>query len=227
MANVYQYREHLYRQRAHPIHPPSDFIDNRDSFTTVYLSAIPFLVAEYFTEVTYEFIPSGLVFPVGYLLFWAFFYTYYRPGFLEERLSQPKKYELVGIPSVLLGVVIWFIKVTVIELMSFILHQLLGLPNRPHRQKTAPRGPQPVVISPALNEHPHHPTSLPPDILRALRVLGLPDNTDWNTIHRRYRDLAKQFHPDLNPDITAIGRRFMTYDEAYQKLSGVKGKYFL
>src|SRR5450631_1681193 len=100
-GNGQRYRDHLYHLRTHPpSEVPEDFIDRRDSFMTVYLSFVPFMIAEYFAEANYE-IPSGLVFPLGYLLFWAFYYTYYKPGYLEEHLSTPKKWDLNGIPTIL------------------------------------------------------------------------------------------------------------------------------
>src|SRR5450631_1123192 len=114
-ANARNYRERLYRSRAHPgVEDRSDFVDKRDSFLTVYASAIPFLALEYIAERNYEFLPSGLVCPVGYLMFWAFYYTYYRPGFLEDRLTSAAPRTLLNptaILGVILGVAIWFVKV--------------------------------------------------------------------------------------------------------------------
>ena len=65
-----------------------------------------------------------------------------------------------------------------------------------------------------------------PDVLEALTTLGLKPGCTWKDIHRNYRTLAKQFHPDLNPDITDFGHRFMRIDAAYHKLDKVRAKHF-
>lgn len=38
------------------------------------------------------------------------------------------------------------------------------------------------------------------------RVLGVQPNTGWDDIKRAYRDLARQYHPDLNPHHSAKAR---------------------
>lgn len=256
-VNPKVYRQQLYRLRSHPRPLPSDvFYDQRNSFVTVYLSLIPFLILEYVTERAYDVIPSGLVFPVGYLLFWAFYYTFYKPGFLEEKLSTPQKWDLIGIPSVLMGVVIWFVKVTIVELTGFFFRSIFGgRKAHPQERREAPRsnwerahkarqstyeGPRYRAEQEGTKFHhqqregarfhqnaPPPPASgLPRDISTALAVLGLKEGADWTQIHRRYRELAKQFHPDLNRDITDVGRRFMIYDAAYRRLAGVRQKHF-
>jgi len=68
--------------------------------------------------------------------------------------------------------------------------------------------------------------ALPPDIQSALKILGLQNCRDWAVIHKRYRELAKQVHPDLNPELTAAENKFILYDSAYRKLSAVKNLYF-
>lgn len=255
-ANARQYREHLYRLRTHPESlDHDDFVDQRDSFLPLYLSLVPFLMLEYAAELSYEVLPSGLIFPLGFLLFWAFFYTFYKPGFLEDRLSSPQKWDLIGIPTVLMGVLIWFVKVTVVELSGFFVRALFGLqsrtasePIRDRRRKARPAASAPPPPHRESSQAPPHaragratgqsaggafrpsPTrpksSLPRDIIFALHTLGLGEDADWGQIHRRYRELAKQYHPDLNREITAVGRRFMIYDAAYRKLASVKVRYF-
>lgn len=246
ITNARQYREHLYRLRTHP-QPEilqSDFVDQRDSFSWVYLSLIPFLALEYFAELKISGFPSGLICPVGYFLFWAFYYTYYKPGFLENRLSAPDKFDASGIPHVLIGVVIWFVKVSVVELGHFIL-KLIFTSSRPRRPKGTNRFQEKQQstrshTSSSFHQKPFEQSrrrvedtfvyqpppprhGLPAEIVQALAILGLNEKSDWSQIHNRYRALAKQYHPDLNPEITAIGRRFMTYDAAYRKLSAAKG----
>lgn len=264
-ANSKYYRDHLYRLREHPVDP--GMADGRNSFTRVYLSLVPFLMLEYYVERTSDVLPSGLVFPMGFLLFWAFYYTYYRPGLLEDRLSTPKEWNPAGIVTLLVGVAIWFVKVTVVELSHLLLLRwLFSRKATPHRAgtqgarrpsassqsagtgswntgtgsfNTRPSGQQAAGGQGAAHGASHAqrapkreapppkpPASLPPDILSALDVLGLPPSTDWNEIHKRYRELAKKFHPDLNQEITELGRRFIRVDQAYRKLNGVKSRYF-
>ena len=72
---------------------------------------------------------------------------------------------------------------------------------------------------------PIRPLALPKEIPKLSGILGLREGVDWDTIHRRYRQLAKQFHPDLHPEVTGRGKRFMMYDAAYRKLVTVKTRY--
>lgn len=235
--NPREYREHLYKNRYHPPRPEEGFVDNRDSWVMVYASLLPFLIAEYFAERTWESTPAGLIFPTGFLLFWAFYYTYYKPGFLEDKLTTPKKFDLWGVPSVLLTVVILSVKVCVIELSNFVVRRWVSRMTRSRRpsqqQQARPKqeAQRPFSAPPPHGGAPKKPADpklpeLPSDVSSALGILGIPNCRDWQSIHSRYRVLAKQFHPDLNPDITVRGRRFMMYDVAYHKLSTVRGKYF-
>ena len=247
-SNAHNYREHLYRARAHPKKPvPTAFIDRRDSFGRVYFSIIPFLALEYLSEARYEFFPSGLVFPTAFLLYWAFYYTYYRPGLLENKLSAlPHKKDVMMLPALFLGVVIWFVKVTVVEVGHllffrwFVGEKSKGAPkasasgqsrNRGYQyqqQRTRPRSnpnsSQGSGSSQRASSNP--PPLLPADVRDALAILGLGECRDWHEIHHRYRELAKKYHPDLNGEVTLVGNRFMRVDAAYRKLLGVKSKYF-
>lgn len=233
--NVKEYRTQLYEARNHKKVPVSaDFYDQRDSFLPVYLSMIPFLGLEYFLEVSAD-IPSGLLFPTGYLLFWAFYYTYYKPNFLENKLTSPQHWDFMAIPSILLGVLIWFLKVTVVEL-THLVWRGTAVPRTSDRRQQARSQwqraqPPPHRTGPSArpqNAPPRPPPAslLPKEVLHSLAVLGLKEGADWDAIHRRYRELAKQYHPDLNHDITDVGRRFMMYDAAYRKLGAVRAKYF-
>ncbi len=205
-----EYREQIYRMRSHPHKAAAGFRDARDSFTVVYASVIPFAALEYFSELSFATLASGLVFPVGFLLFWAFYYTFYRPGFLENRLSAPTAVDFYGMPILLLGFFIWFFKGTLKEILRFF--------------KPKPKATR-VVVRPKLNR-PAPPPLLAPDLLHALQTLGLKPGCSWKQIHSQYRSLAKQYHPDLNPDITDFGNRFMKVDEAYHRLGKVRDKHF-
>lgn len=213
--NAREYREHLYRQRSHP---ESYAKPSRDSFSLLYLSIVPFLVLEYYCELRFETIPSGLLFPTGFILFWAFYYTYQKPGVLESKLVSESKWDLFSVPTVLLGTVIWFVKVVVVELIELLLWgKVLG--------KKVKSNPRPVA-RPSVENPTSQTPELPRDISNALAVLGLRDCREWTVIHKRYRELAKKYHPDLNSDITSAGNRFMIYDGAYRKLASVKNRYF-
>ncbi len=230
-----QYRQEVYRLRSHPgtaSHQARTVIlDDRDSFSGVYFSLIPFLGLELFAEMSLTSLPGGLVFPTGFFLFWAFYFTYYRPDHLENHLASRKSWSLAGVPSIVLGALIWLIKMTVVELGEVLLFRWWNSqpPTPPSiryqpvsaRVNTAPRARAATATQP-----PPQPPPLPEDVRRALLILGLPETRDWNQIHRRYRELAKKFHPDLNPESTTAGTRFMVYDAAYKKLSSNKLHFF-
>lgn len=223
-----QYREQLHRLRSHPRHDElPDFHDARDSFTNVYLSLVPFSVLEYFIEISYEVLPGGLVFPVGFLLFWAFYYTYYQPGFLENRLTSPPSLNLSGIPILIVGILIWFVKVTFVEISHLVFLQWwvkTSESKKPAGPKAGMGETRPSSAPPGAKTAP--PPLLSKDLVDALQILGLKPGCSWREIHKQYRQLAKQFHPDLNPDITDFGHRFMRVDSAYQKLGKVRSQHF-
>jgi hypothetical protein len=54
----------------------------------------------------------------------------------------------------------------------------------------------------------------------ALKVLGIPAGSDWGTVTRAYRRLARETHPDVSGDPDAA-ERFATVTAAYRLLSGV------
>lgn len=221
------YREEIYRLRAHPSSAmPEDFVDDRDSFLRVYASLIPFLAGEYFLERAFDLPVSGLIFPIGFLLFWAFYYTYYRPDLLEDQLSVPAEFHPGAILNLLFGVAIWFIKVSVVGVFELFINYF-GL--KPKPKPVAQR--RPVVVPPprpSTQMPPRMPpkVEMPREVLEALATLGLPPQTNWDTIHHRYRELAKKFHPDLNREITNVGSRFMAVDAAYKKLNAYRPRYF-
>lgn len=50
-------------------------------------------------------------------------------------------------------------------------------------------------------------------------VLGVAENASQDDIKKAYRGLAKQYHPDANPDNPEAGERFKQIGEAYRVLS--------
>ncbi|MDQ3556978.1 MAG: molecular chaperone DnaJ [Gemmatimonadota bacterium] len=51
------------------------------------------------------------------------------------------------------------------------------------------------------------------------RILGVAENASTDEIKKAYRKLAKQFHPDANPNDAAAAERFKEISEAYSVLS--------
>jgi molecular chaperone DnaJ len=51
------------------------------------------------------------------------------------------------------------------------------------------------------------------------QMLGVAQNATEEEIKKSYRDLAKQYHPDANPDKPEAGERFKEISEAYNVLS--------
>jgi molecular chaperone DnaJ len=51
------------------------------------------------------------------------------------------------------------------------------------------------------------------------QVLGVSDSASQNEIKKAYRRLAKQYHPDANPNNTAAAERFKEISEAHSVLS--------
>ena len=51
------------------------------------------------------------------------------------------------------------------------------------------------------------------------KVLGVERGTDADGIKRAFRKLARQFHPDVNPDDASAEARFKEISEAYEVLS--------
>ena len=55
-------------------------------------------------------------------------------------------------------------------------------------------------------------------------ILGLDKSADADTIKRAYRQLAKKYHPDLNPGDAEAEKNFKEVNEAYSILSDAEKK---
>jgi len=53
-------------------------------------------------------------------------------------------------------------------------------------------------------------------------ILAVPPNADKKVIKQAYRQLAKKYHPDVNPGNNEAEAKFKTINEAYQVLSDVE-----
>jgi curved DNA-binding protein len=53
-------------------------------------------------------------------------------------------------------------------------------------------------------------------------ILGVPPNADKKVIQQTYRQLARKYHPDLNPGNKEAEEKFKTINEAYQVLSNAE-----
>merc|ERR1712097_153292 len=51
------------------------------------------------------------------------------------------------------------------------------------------------------------------------KVLGVERSADADTVKRAFRKLARQYHPDVNPDDQDAEARFKEVSEAYEVLS--------
>jgi hypothetical protein len=238
--NARNYRQHLYQNRSHPSYPGA--VETQSNRGPLYLSVVAFIAAEYFFELKATRIPSGLMFPVGFLFFWAFYYTYYQPGHLEKTLSSEKKWDLSGIPVILINTCIWFVKIVFVELTEKVIFNIMNSQKAsPRRNTVRPKAAssshrtsqnnfkaQARVHTQSFNEAaPIGEMTLPREITNALGIMGIPEARDWTVIQKRYRELAKKYHPDLNPELTQAGNRFMLYDAAYRKLESAKFRYFM
>lgn len=56
------------------------------------------------------------------------------------------------------------------------------------------------------------------DEMRALDVLGLDPDAEFDTVRKAYRKLAKALHPDVNPDDEAAAAEFQKVQASYDVL---------
>jgi len=59
----------------------------------------------------------------------------------------------------------------------------------------------------------------PPESANYYTVLKVDRNASLTVIKQAYRKLARQLHPDLNPNNEAAAEQFKTLNEAYEVLS--------
>ena len=50
-------------------------------------------------------------------------------------------------------------------------------------------------------------------------ILGVPPNAEKKVIQQTFRQLARKYHPDVNPGNKEAEEKFKTINEAYQVLS--------
>ena len=55
-------------------------------------------------------------------------------------------------------------------------------------------------------------------------VLGVPKTATTDEIKKAYRKLAKQYHPDTNPDDKTLEAKFKEINEAYSVLSNEESR---
>lgn len=60
------------------------------------------------------------------------------------------------------------------------------------------------------------------DEMRALEILEVEVDSDFETIKKSWRNLAKQFHPDVNPDNAEAATRFQAVQAAYDVLKSAE-----
>ena len=56
------------------------------------------------------------------------------------------------------------------------------------------------------------------------RILGISPEASWTEIRRRYRLLARRYHPDRNPDNPEAAAQFRRVTAAYEAIQGIKLK---
>ena len=92
------------------------------------------------------------------------------------------------------------------------------------RDRGAPANGSTPAASPAFRRASYEPApTVDPRQMAALRTLGVPLGADPAVIKRAYRQLARNFHPDLHPQASdeerrVLAERFVEVTAAYQTL---------
>jgi hypothetical protein len=55
------------------------------------------------------------------------------------------------------------------------------------------------------------------DMLNCYKIMELPENSDLKLVKRHFRNLARKYHPDINPE---FARKFCEINSAYRRLIG-------
>ena len=58
----------------------------------------------------------------------------------------------------------------------------------------------------------------------ALQVMGLSDDTKWEQIHSKFKDLVKKYHPDKNHGSKKFEEKLKKITLAYSQLKKTLGK---
>lgn len=217
-----KYREHLYEYKAHPsdhswTHDEIESDKDTRSIWVTLGSLFCFLCGEYLLQLAFKHYSSGLLFPMGFFLFWAFYYSYVRPIQAGTSEREPLRSSVFD---------------EMLNPITMLLKQIFRLFGRGATQKKSGQRRtayvhQETTRPQQIFSSTNHP-ALPKDILHALQILGLNEQCrEWDLIHHRYRELAKKYHPDLNPLEVSTGKKFILFDEAYRKLASVKTRFFV
>ena len=67
-------------------------------------------------------------------------------------------------------------------------------------------------------------STMPRNVVSALKVFNLPISSSWREITARYRTLAKQHHPDIATDKKSAASEFTRVSAAYDVLKKYFGK---
>ncbi len=196
--------------KRRPYLPRRHSLPSQDSLNNVYVSVLPFVAGEYLIEANWSWSPTGIIFPAGFLLFWTFYFIYFRAVTIDP--FNARNSNVSSFFSLMGSVFYWFIGSTLYS----IFHPFgTSKTKRAKKRALPPRQTFRSTIRPVPNEPIR---SLPAEVIESLKVLGLPENSHWDVIHKRYRSLAKQYHPDLHPELTDPALKFRRIDSAYRRL---------
>ncbi len=198
--------------RVEPTPNSPFFYDSRNRTWRLTVSALVLYGVERWAHVSST--PTGLFFPLGYLLFWTFYYVYYRPFVFFD----PRQ-EWAGTAKASWGLLIWL----GLQLAG---ESLLQLGQRGARLcLRIPLNAKNRFLSRLSGSTNLNPTT---EVTNALTQLGLKaDCRSWSEVHARYRLLAKKFHPDVRRHERSTGAgMFYLIDSAYRNLLQLRKSYF-